>query len=237
MMETTNTTALLSTVEQDELARCESTIHAGLTTFYEVGAALLAIRDGRLYRATHRTFEDYCQERWGISRRHANRLIGARTVQDNLGPIGPKLPATESQARPLTALRPADQPVVWQRAVETAEGGQVTAAHVERTAAEFRAAQPDPASSPFIQAVATSVEQSGSYRDSVLLEQYYAATTQLMGAVHKAKDLVRHCEPEEIARLLTNDEARGEAFMVPMMEWFFAVFEARQQNATVRRVK
>ncbi len=37
---------------------------AFVQTFYEVGNALLQIRDERLYRQTHSTFEEYCREKW-----------------------------------------------------------------------------------------------------------------------------------------------------------------------------
>lgn len=86
-----------------------------------------------LYRECGSTFEDYCNQRWGFNDRHARRLIDSAEVMNNLksGPIGPLLPATESQARPLTKLEPELQPVVWQKAVETAPNGKVTAAHVE----------------------------------------------------------------------------------------------------------
>ena len=57
-----------------------------------------------------------------MSRIHAHRMIEAATVMDNLLPIGNKLPATESQARPLTALPPTAQREVWAAAVETAQG-------------------------------------------------------------------------------------------------------------------
>jgi len=61
----------------------------GLATFVEVGQALMKIRDARLYRETHETFESYCRERWGWSRRHANRTIQAAEVAGVLGPMGP----------------------------------------------------------------------------------------------------------------------------------------------------
>jgi hypothetical protein len=48
-------------------------------------------------------FEEYCDKRWGMAYRHANRLIGAVEVIDNLGPMGPK-PQSERQARPLIQL-------------------------------------------------------------------------------------------------------------------------------------
>jgi hypothetical protein len=82
------------------LADCEAVIERGLTTFVEVGEALATIRDARLYKDTHGTFEDYCRERWGFSRRHSNRLIEAAEVVGILGPIGPTV-TNEGQARAL----------------------------------------------------------------------------------------------------------------------------------------
>ena len=58
----------------------------------------------RLYRLSHDTFEDYCKERWGMSKTHANRMIDSAEVVGNLTPIG-VTPATESQARPRTRGR------------------------------------------------------------------------------------------------------------------------------------
>src|SRR5262245_50156082 len=101
--------------ETSLLIECEAVIERGLATFVEVGQALLRIRDERLYRATHKTFEEYCRERWGWSRRHVNRQIEAAGVVQNLGPIGP-IPAHESQARVLAPLPPAEQREVWGKA-------------------------------------------------------------------------------------------------------------------------
>jgi hypothetical protein len=43
--------------------------------FYEAGKALSELRDRRLYRSTHRTFEEYCRDRFGYTHRHVNYLI------------------------------------------------------------------------------------------------------------------------------------------------------------------
>jgi hypothetical protein len=51
--------------------------------FFEAGKALAKLRDGlrravgdrRLYRSTHCTFEEYCWERFGHSRRQSYLLI------------------------------------------------------------------------------------------------------------------------------------------------------------------
>ena len=120
----------LTVSECDRLTALESTIERGLQTFVDVGTALLEIRDSRLYRQTFGTFEDYCSERWGIARRQAYRLMDAAQVVENVSNWTQTVPATESQARPLTGLPVDLQREAWQRAVDTAPNGKITAAHV-----------------------------------------------------------------------------------------------------------
>ncbi|MDY6941333.1 MAG: hypothetical protein SWY16_27215 [Cyanobacteriota bacterium] len=52
--------------------------------FYEAGRALRELRDRRLYRSTHKTFENYCRDRFGHSRQKSNYLIAAVGVFENL---------------------------------------------------------------------------------------------------------------------------------------------------------
>lgn len=96
------------------------------------------MRDRRLYRSTHRTFEEYCRDRFGHSRQQSNYLIAAAGVYENLTTIGCQnvanedltticcqiLPTNERQIRPLTKLEPQQQQEVWQQAVQEA-GGKV----------------------------------------------------------------------------------------------------------------
>lgn len=89
----------------------------------------LLIRDSRLYRTEYSTFEDYCRERWGMSKTHANRLVESAIVIQNLGPIGP-IPQTESQARPLAKLAPDHQVDAWTAATEKV--GRFFRADIER---------------------------------------------------------------------------------------------------------
>jgi hypothetical protein len=126
-----NEQTALTVSERSILERHESVINEGLQTFAEVGNALLAIRDGKLYRAEHGTFEGYCKERWGFSRIHAHRMIDAARVCETL-PMGNK-PQSERQARPLASLPAADQPAAWQAATEKAkaEDRPVTARDVQ----------------------------------------------------------------------------------------------------------
>lgn len=116
-------------LSDDEQARCEeleTRIARGLRSFREVGDALVAIRDGRLYRDRYASFETYCEAQWGLTRRHADRLAAAAEVAailevDEVGPIGL---TSESQARELAPLRddPAAMREAYEQAVKEAEG-------------------------------------------------------------------------------------------------------------------
>lgn len=135
-MDALSTDALTST-EQYELHGHELVIERGRSSFIEVAVALLAIRDGRLYRATHPTFEAYCQDRWDMKRNYANKLIVAAEVIGNLGTNVPRLPANEAQARELAALPPEDQALVWQTLLNASPDGRITAGLVKSVATVF----------------------------------------------------------------------------------------------------
>jgi hypothetical protein len=110
-------------------------------SFYEAGKALMELRNKRLYRSTHKTFQEYCKDRFGFERRHPYRLIDAADVVDNLIQMRPNgtqnevedsltmrpsgtqiLPTSERQVRPLTKLEPEQQLQAWQRSVKAADG-------------------------------------------------------------------------------------------------------------------
>lgn len=120
------------------LTELEAVIERGLQTFVDVGTALMEIRDSRLYRESHGTFEEYCRERWGFNADYARKQIRAAQVIGNLVDTIVSTPTTESQARPLASLPAEEQPIVWERAVETAPNGKVTAKHVEQTVVEYK---------------------------------------------------------------------------------------------------
>ena len=74
-----------------------------------MGCALAKIRDSRLYRETHETFESYCRDRWDMGKAYAYRLIDSAQVQEVLSPMGDITPTNERQVRPLTKLTPEQQ--------------------------------------------------------------------------------------------------------------------------------
>ena len=138
-MPTTNTlleseyaTAQLDITERARLQELESIVEHGLQTFYKVGKALEEIREKKLYRESQKTFEAYCQDKWGIARRTADRFIAAAQVIENLTPMGVKIPANERQVRPLAGLSTELQLEIWQEALELSPNGMPTGAAVQR---------------------------------------------------------------------------------------------------------
>jgi len=134
----------LTRSEESKLVELESTIEDGLDTFVEVGSALAAIRDSRLYRGEFGTFEEYCDKRWKLARRQAYRLIDAAAVVGNVSHGTQTPPTSERQVRPLVALPPVEQPAAWQRANEIAEaeGAPLRARHVEQAVQERKPRAP-----------------------------------------------------------------------------------------------
>lgn len=126
-------TDLLTHAEAAQLAEHEQVIERGLKTFIEVGTALADIRESRLYRATHQTFEAYLEERWQISRSYAHRMITAANVVLPIGNTGLPMPANEGQARALASVPEPERADVWRDAVDRT-GGKPTAAAVKQAA-------------------------------------------------------------------------------------------------------
>ena len=130
----------LTTTDTTRLRECEDKIDRSLRSFVDIGDALLEIRESRLYRDEHTTFERYCQARWNITKSRANQLISASRLVQNLENTGAAgaLPSSESVARELQRVDDARVDDVWNRVVETAPLGSnneavVTARHVRET--------------------------------------------------------------------------------------------------------
>ena len=112
------------------LAELEATIGRGLETFVEVGEALREIHAAGLYRETHSTFEDYCDQRWSMSRPRAYELMQSATVVSAIADTGAVPPRNEAQTRPLAQLRerPEEMTEAW---MEASADGEPTAAKVK----------------------------------------------------------------------------------------------------------
>ncbi|GJD22821.1 hypothetical protein RIVM261_077770 [Rivularia sp. IAM M-261] len=121
----------LSYDEQRERDRLEKLVERA---FYEAGRALFQLRGQKLYRSTHKSFDEYCRERFAFTRRHVDYLIAGSQIVDNLIEVDcyrnstPEmrtnrshiLPTNEYQVRPLAKLEPSEQRECWCQAVEAA---------------------------------------------------------------------------------------------------------------------
>ncbi len=188
--------APLTTHEERKLTECEHILSIGLATFFEVGAALLTIRDAQLYRGGYRTFEAYCNERWGIGRTHAWRLIGAATRLKLLPPgEGTPRPTNEYQMRPFLRLEPEAFPRVWEQALARAENGRVTSNLVQRIIAEVLPNRPKCGKTPKRREPTSPWQRPSAGQMLVLLEEarrriQSAETEQALAALDRIELLV-----------------------------------------------
>lgn len=135
---------LLNRSEQVRLNACKEIIVKGMATVLEVAGAMVEIRDGRLYRAKHKTFEEFCQTEFGLTRQRVNQLIKHKQLVQNLETMVSKnedeeelFPEiNERQARELSKVEPEKQAEVLAKA---SEDGPPTAAKIREAAAEVEA--------------------------------------------------------------------------------------------------
>lgn len=135
------TQAWLNGSERARLQVLEVTIERGARMFIEMGKALAEIRDSRLYRESHDSFDTYCRERWSLSRRRVDELIQTAGIATQVSGIPlTSVPANPAVARELAPLRddPGAMQSVWDEAVEK-HGPTPTAAQVR----EIRSPAPD----------------------------------------------------------------------------------------------
>ncbi len=148
--------------ENLRLEDLELEIERGLRSFFYVGWALGVIRDNKLYKSSgYKNFNIYCQNRWAMTRRNADRLIKATEVVINLielptddlslidsfksesnwshflNEIDFPLPQNESQMRPLVGYEPEAQRTIWRLASSKTGGMPPPASIVKETAIEI----------------------------------------------------------------------------------------------------
>lgn len=158
-------------MQQDRLKHLETIIAKNQYRFYEIGQALLEIRDSRLYKqALFTSFEAYARSRWDIGRSQLYRLIDAYNVINNLSPIGDRLPGNEAQTRPLVPLSPPEQRKIWKEFLNTKV--EVTARNIQKFIEERKAKEDTPASD--------LVDQIG--------DEYMAAVQKMLNQVQYAQN-------------------------------------------------
>jgi len=136
----------LTTNERNEWHRALKVIEKGWKTVVEVGLALKQIRESRLYREDHVSWEAFCREVAGISKTEANRqIIDAEVVETLQAPNGvtdgnhtTPLPENRAQARALAQVKDAGvMRKVWEQVVTTSANETVSARLISETAASL----------------------------------------------------------------------------------------------------
>jgi hypothetical protein len=122
----------LNARERKELAVCEGALDRLRQAFWDAGQGLEVIRAGRHYKETHKSFEGYVEERWGMRRAQADRLIRGWRLGRKLDPIGSSFGArvVESHVRPLLPVSDAhgdDAATAVYRVTAEVTDGKVTA--------------------------------------------------------------------------------------------------------------
>jgi hypothetical protein len=136
----------LTPLEVERLDQLEEIIAKDVQTFIEVGEALNEVFEFKLYRANHANFNDYCHQRWGISYRHARRLMDAADVAKDIKGDQLVTFTSESQLRPIVRLETEQRPEAWAEATKddpnpTAEKVEAAVQTVENKASEAEATQ------------------------------------------------------------------------------------------------
>lgn len=140
----------LDAEERAELLMREATIRNALRSFADTGQALVAIRDKRLYRETHATFEAYCKGVWGFSKSRATHYIVAAAVADTVTNVTTAEPRNEAVCRELNRLTgKSEQKGAWCESVER-YGPEPTSEQVREVVLEAKmvADPPSPPSPP-----------------------------------------------------------------------------------------
>lgn len=126
----------LSEQEKQSLAAYEKTVNEGESKGLEVALALSEVHRRSLYRETHKSYDLYCEDKWGFQRSHANRLKNAGIAYSALKSLHAKdksvrLPTSESHLRPFGGMSDEAIQNAWKQVLEKAGKGKITATMVE----------------------------------------------------------------------------------------------------------
>jgi hypothetical protein len=105
----------------------------------DAGLALVAIRDGKLYRYEYRTFPDYYRGKWQLDKSRVHYLTSTAELHRAIT-AGTELPIPQyaSQLRPLIGLNDEQARLAWKYAVDHAGGRKLTHGRVRAAVMELK---------------------------------------------------------------------------------------------------
>ena len=159
--------------------------------FLAHGETLRQIKELCVYKETHKTFEAFVQDRFGIDRTYAHRLIDAAEVNQNLLPIGNKieLPTNEAQFREVAKAPPEKQAEVVKKAAEKAaeENRKPTAKDYKKVVGELLLE----GEGPVVEAPAPTATPAASHHPKEMagpLMAHVKTLVQMLNDLKKRKD-------------------------------------------------
>lgn len=124
----------LTNPEFGRLMTLETMIGKGIESTIKTWVALEEIRDRRLYRHKFKTFDEYCEKRWSITRQYASLLIKSAAVVKSL----PKeLSTMVDNPRQIRALGKVPESRRAEVIIEAKMSGAVTAKAITKAAQEI----------------------------------------------------------------------------------------------------
>lgn len=221
-------TERLTAAEADRCDQLETVISKGMETFVEVGTALAAIRDEKLWRDRSTSFANYLEFYWpDIKRAHAYRLMDAAETVAELSPMGDTpLPTSERQARELRPLK--GNPEAAADAMRKAsEDGPATAKKIAEAVADVT---PVPKGSDVMK------ERVGDLRETDPEIRAAHLTGTLSSGLVDLLNKIRKYDPVEVAAAVSGRDAGRIDRLMNEAEGWFAVYRS-EKSTTLRSVK
>lgn len=128
---------LLAPEEKARLTELEEQVMVGASAAVLAGRALTEIRDSRLYRESHDSFQTYAEQRFGMSRQRAYQLIDYAATAGEFEQRGLQLPP-ERITRALGGVVPDDYALVLDVARGVTGKDRPSSADVQATAEVVR---------------------------------------------------------------------------------------------------
>jgi len=126
--------------EEKDLQRCEAVIKKNENAFVETCAAMFEISSKRLYRQEYKSFQEYCERKWGFSREYGHRLVKDHEIIKKVSTIvhTSGLITNGNQVAELSKVPEEDLAAVAQEAKNAAGKGKLTGRHIKEAAKRVR---------------------------------------------------------------------------------------------------
>jgi len=112
-----------------EARECIDKINANMNN---IRSLVLNLYEGEGWKALgYKSWRECVMVEFKTGQSHIYRMLDAAKTERNISPMGENQEIPERHLRPLSKLPPAQQKEAWDRAVQTAPQGKVTAKHVE----------------------------------------------------------------------------------------------------------